>query len=393
MNTPEKDQISELISAYCKGELTQERAEELKQWLKADPDHREMLIRYRSIYGEARAIGLLEQMDKEKAWSEISNAITKPKTRKLQEWLPYAAAVAVVAFVSLLLLYQTRMEVDSFRKYDLAQVAEAGSRKAVLTLGNGAKVKLHEEQRQSISEVDGTRINKDTSNNITYNLADSSNFRLIYNSMEVPRGGEWSLTLSDGTKVWLNSDSKLRYPVKFKPNRRDVYLVGEAYFEVAHNKDAPFMVHALDSKVKVLGTKFNVSSYSEQEFIVTTLVEGSVEVKNLSSVETLKPGLQSIITRGKDEIEVKQVDTHLYTSWVDGVFEFEDMELEYIMAQLGRWYNVKFFFTEERFKHIRFTGAIKRSKPFDFALEMIVKIADVEFAVQDEYIIVGRPKK
>jgi transmembrane sensor len=379
-----------LVSNYCKGKLSKKEAEELKIWLKEDSEHQKKFKHYHSLYGKNRTIDFLEQMDKEKSWSIISNKIS-PKTRKLHIWLPYAASVAVIAVISVFLFLEYRSEVDFSKDYNFAQVAEIGSKKAVLTLADGSKMKLHERQVRSISEVDGTQISKDSTNTLSYSPVASVQSKLIYNRIEVPRGGEYSLTLSDGTKVWLNAESELRYPVNFRKTKRDVFLIGEAYFEVAHNKEAPFTVHIHDSKVKVLGTKFNISGYEDQEFIATTLVEGSVEVNNLSQKELLKPGYQSIVNRGGDDISVSEVDTHLYTSWVEGVFEFEVTELEYIMAQLGRWYNVKFFFNEESLKHIRFTGAITRDKPIEFALKMIEKISDVDFAIKDDYIIVGRP--
>ena len=389
MNKPEK-RIIYLISDYCKGKLSIEKAEELEVWLKEDVEHEEIFKHYNFLFKETRTIDFLEQMDTEKLWSKIANKIS-PTPRKLHLWLPYAASVAVIAILSVFLFLEYRSGVDFSKDYDFAQVTEIGSRKAVLTLADGSKMKLHEQQKRNISEVDGTTISKDTTNNLIYNPIVSAKSKLIYNRIEVPRGGEYSLTLSDGTKVWLNAESELRYPVNFKKTKRDVFLIGEAYFEVAHNKKVPFTVHIHDSQVKVLGTKFNISGYEDQEFIATTLVEGCVEVNILSQHKLLKPGYQSIINRGREDILVSEVDTHLYTSWVEGVFEFEATELEYIMAQLGRWYNVKFFFNEERLKHIRFTGAIKRDKPIEFALEMIEKISDVDFAIKDDYIIVGKP--
>lgn len=387
----EGDYMIEKILNFYKGDMKEEKAVKFKEWLDEDVERQNYFRAYHKIYGEAKTFQFLEQLNNEQAWSNISKKITKPKVRRLHRWLPYAVAVSVIVFVSVLLLLEKPKQNNFNKDYDFAQLATVGSKKALLTLANGTKIRLHEQLKQNFSEVDGTKIHKDTANNLTYYASVSTNLKLIYNNIEVPRGGEYSLILSDGTKVWLNSDSKLRYPVKFIGNKRDVFLVGEAYFEVAHNADSPFIVHAHDSEVKVLGTKFNISSYEDQEFISTTLVEGSVEVNDLTNSKILKPGYQSVIFRGVNGIDVSQVETHLYTSWVNGVFEFEDMDLEYIMAQLARWYNVKFFFTEEKFKNIRFTGAIMRDNSFEFALDLIEQIAEVDFAIKDDYIIVGRP--
>jgi ferric-dicitrate binding protein FerR (iron transport regulator) len=329
-------------------------------------------------------------LDDDKAWKEISQAIKKPKVRKLHLWLPYAAAVIIVAFVSTFILMQEAEEVDFSKEYNFAELVHQGSNEATLTLADGSKLKLEEDVEQIISENEGLKIEKDAANNITYQAQSGEKAKLQYNTIEVPRGSEYTLTLSDGTKVWLNADTKLRYPVKFAEGKRDVYLNGEALFEVAHDKKAPFTVQSHDTKVKVLGTIFNISAYDDQEFIATTLVEGSVEINNLGNTELLKPGHQSTIIRGENKITISEVGTYMYTSWVDGIYEFENVELEYIISQLGRAYNVDFFFMEEQYKHIRFTGAFEKENSFEYALEMIGRVAEVDFAIKGKHIIVGR---
>lgn len=387
-----EENIIQLVIDYSGGNLSEEAKLELEKLLGESKENRARFDFYCKMYHKTRSVAFLSKVDESVAWNKISGAITKRevKTRKLSLWIPYAAAIAILIGVSTFFLTQQNEAVYTSSEYDFTQIAQAGSKKAFLTLADGSQVTLHEEKVQQIAEKDGTKITKDSLNNITYVSSDEQKAELLYNTINVPRGGEYSLVLSDGTKVWLNADSELRYPVKFSENQRDVYLVGEAYLEVAHNKKSPFTVHTHDAKVLVLGTKFNISSYEDQEFIATTLVEGSVQVNNLTNKKILKPGDQSIIMRGLEPIKVSSVDTHLYTSWVNGVFEFENMELEYIMAQLGRWYDVKFFFKEEQQKHIRFTGAIKRDKPFEFMLKMIEKVEPVKFSIKDEYIVVGR---
>jgi len=149
-------------------------------------------------------------------------------------------------------------------------------------------------------------------------------------------------------------------------------------------------VHADDTKVRVLGTQFNVSAYDDQAFITTTLVEGRVQVNYLANKTILIPGNQSLVEKGKDGINVSEVDAALYIAWVNGVFEFENKDLAYITAQLGRWYNVNFFFTESQLKHIKFTGAIKRDKSINYAIRLIESITDVTFRVEGENIIIEK---
>lgn len=378
------------VKDYSKGELSDSAKKELRSFLKEGKENRDLFNSYRRLYSNGRAIAFVKQLDDEKAWSEISRTIKKPKVRKLHLWLPYAAAVIIVAFVSTFVLMQEVEEVDFSKDYNFAELVHQGAKEATLTLADGSKVKLEDNVEQIIADHESLKIEKDAANNIKYKALSGEKEKLQYNTIAVPRGSDYSLTLSDGTKVWLNADTKLRYPVKFAEGKRDVYLSGEALFEVAHNEKAPFTVQAHDSKVKVLGTKFNVSAYDDQSFIATTLVEGSVEINNLGTKELLKPGYQSIIIRGENKITVSEVDTYMYTSWVDGIYEFENVELEYIITQLGRAYDVEFFFMEEQYKHIRFTGAFEKENSFEYALDMIERVAQVNFAIKGKYIIVGK---
>ncbi len=378
------------VKDYSKGELSDDAKRELKAFLNEGKENRDLFNHYRHLYANGRALAFVDQLDDEKAWSEISRVIKKSKVRNLYSWLPYVAAVLIVAFVSTFILMREVEEVDFSRDYNFAELTNQGKKEATLTLADGSTIKLENDKEQIISDKEGLKIAKDSLNNISYIGQASEKSKLKYNTIEVPRGGEYSLTLSDGTKVRLNADTKLHYPVEFLSNKRDVYLNGEAYFEVVHNEQAPFIVHSHDSEVEVLGTSFNVSAYHDQEFIATTLVEGSVQINNLGNTELLNPGYQSIIIRGKNEITINKVDTYLYTSWVDGIYEFENVELEYIMTQLSRSYDVDFFFTEKQYKHIRFTGAFEKENSVEYALKMIERVAHVSFAIKGKHIIVGR---
>jgi ferric-dicitrate binding protein FerR (iron transport regulator) len=389
-----KEQIIEYINSYHQNTISDEGIHYLEEWLESNANNSVEFANYLALLKESEAICQVNNIDKDKAWSKINASLNKSiklgKTRKMITWLPYAAAVAVIFVVSYFMLYQVTSEYDFNQNYDFAEVSSVGSKKAILTLDGGQKMTLTEKDADSFSEKDGTLIEKDSSNTLKYASNTKDQNKLIYNRIEVPRGGEYSLTLADGTKVWLNSESSLKYPVQFVGSKRQVELTGEAYFEVAHNASKPFFVKAGDAEVKVLGTKFNISSYTDEEYIATTLVEGSVEVSNLGSKELLKPGFQAVVKRGEKEFEVREVDTRLYTSWVNGVFEFKNNSLEEICHQLSRWYDVEFFFTENQYRELRFTGAAKREKPVGFALDMIEKMANVKFAIKDDKIIVGR---
>ena len=390
-----KEQIIEYINSYHQNTISDEGIHYLEEWLESNANNSVEFANYLALLKESEAISQVNHIDKDKAWSKINSSLSKStkfgKTRKMITWLPYAAAVAVIFVVSYFMLYQVTSEYDFNQNYNFAEISSVGSKKAILTLDGGQKMMLAEKGANSFSEKDGTLIEKDSSNTLIYASNNKEQNRLIYNRIDVPCGGEYSVTLADGTKVWLNSKSILKYPVQFIGDKRQVELTGEAYFEVAHNASKPFFVKAGDAEIKVLGTKFNISSYTDEEYIATTLVEGSVQVSSLGSKELLKPSYQAVVNRSGGEFQIREVDTRLYTSWVNGVFEFKNHSLEEICHQLSRWYDVEFFFTEKQYRELRFTGATKREKTIDFTLNMIEKMANIKFAIKDNKIIVGRP--
>ncbi|WP_461643539.1 FecR family protein [Labilibaculum euxinus] len=390
-----KEHIIDLIASYHQNTISDEGIKHLENWLAENETNAEEFANYLALLKESGAISSLTEIKTQEAWSKIIGAVSvakkQPKNSKLHYWLPYAAAVIVMCVIGYLMVYQVEKDYNFDGNYNFAEISTIGSKKAVLILNNGNAVNLEENLDSVIAEVDGTLIQNDASNALTYKKSSSLQSKLIYNQINIPRGGEYSLTLADGTKVWLNSESSLKYPVQFIGEIRKVELTGEAYFEVAHNKSKPFIIESHGTEVKVLGTKFNVSAYNDEEDITTTLVEGSVQVSSLGNSELLEPGYQAVVKRGSNQFQVNKVNVDLYTSWINGVFQFKNQSLEEICHQLSRWYNVEFFFTENQYRNLRFAGAAKKDRSLDFTLEIIEKMADVKFAVKGDKIIVGKP--
>ncbi|PTN10423.1 FecR domain-containing protein [Mangrovibacterium marinum] len=385
----EEEQIIEWAAKYHGGgKFSPQEVEALENWLAEDPANVERFSAFRKQYCELRQLAFTEVVDEDRAWQKVQQAIRKPVRRLVPQWAYYAASVLLLLAASLFWL-QYQQQNDPVPQTGFDQLAEIGSPKATLILGDGSEVNLTDQQEQSFSESDGTEIRKDEKNNLSYTGAAESG-ELIYNTISVPRAGEFSLSLADGTKVWLNADSQLRYPVRFGAQTREVFLIGEAYFEVSHRDDQPFVVHVNDTKVRVLGTKFNVSGYASQAFIATTLVEGSVQVGYLTDDVLLRPGQQSVVSKGVDGIAVQEVDASIYTSWINGVFEFENADLQYLCNQLARWYNVDFFFTQPDLKEIRFTGAFKRDQSINYAIGLIEQLTKVNFRVEGNQIIIEK---
>jgi ferric-dicitrate binding protein FerR (iron transport regulator) len=210
------------------------------------------------------------------------------------------------------------------------------------------------------------------------------NGEILYSEVSVPFGQMSSLTLSDGTKIWLNSGSKLRYPQSFETNSREVTLEGEAFFQVTKMPKKPFIVHSSKSEVRVLGTSFNLSAYSEDPVTSVTLVEGKVNLINLfdNSKEQLTPGQIAIIQKNQTGIKLHKVETQFYTTWIKGKIYFDDERLDEISLKLERWFNVDISFADEKLKSYRFTGTILKNKPVDQVMQALEILAPIRFKHQ-----------
>ena len=196
--------------------------------------------------------------------------------------------------------------------------------------------------------------------------------------------------MSDGSKVWLNSDSRLRFPSPFSGDKRTVFLEGEAYFEVAHDTQKPFVVSTEDMSIRVLGTKFNVKAYAEDEAVYTTLVSGSVRTNNKQSTYStlLSPNEQCIYYPGNNRKETRKIDPQTFLGWVQGRFIFENETLEEILKQLGRWYDTEIFYQNPRVAKYRFTGNVDRFDQISTLLHMIEKTYPVSFTINGRTIVV-----
>lgn len=206
--------------------------------------------------------------------------------------------------------------------------------------------------------------------------------------LSVPRGGEFETVLEDGTRVWLNADSKLRYPSFFDGGRREVELEGEAYFDVARDTTRPFIVRTGQSVIQVFGTEFNVKAYPDEREERTTLVEGSVGLRHAGKVYMLRPNDQAVVEEGR-EVRLTRVDARKEGLWRTGMFVFERETLESLMGELARWYNVTVFYTNERLKTLHFSGELDRYEDIGRILHMVGLTTDVTFSLQGRTVIVS----
>ena len=305
--------------------------------------------------------------------------------RKIQPKRGCKYAAMFVLGVSLVYV-ATRPEPEE--KIVRAEVIKPGRLQAELRLGTGVRLALNEHQGVYSSENAGVEIVNDTvAGKVSYHVNETGmEDSLVFNTLIVPKGGEYSLELPDGTVVWVNSESSLRFPEKFTSNRREVFLEGEAYFEVKKDANRPFYVHTEAGKVRVLGTAFNVCAYSNDRFWQTTLVEGSVMINQEENEVLLKPNEQYQIDMETGKGELKEVLPELYTSWRDGKFYFKAYTFEELVGKLERWYDFTMFYTNESIKNRRFSGVVNKHESLQDMLKFLEMTSDVQFNVKGNVV-------
>lgn len=268
-----------------------------------------------------------------------------------------------------------------------------GGNKAVLTLANGSKIMLDDAHDGLLTRQRGTRISKINGGSLVYHVSSAMKNpvdeqpAVQYNTLSVPRGGRYRVDLPDGTKVWLNSASSLTYPTAFKGRVRTVDLQGEAYFEVAENKEHAFRVRVGNTIIEDLGTHFNVMAYTNEPGIKTTLLEGAVKVSKGGKAALLQPGQQAITDRhGSGDIRVVRADVNKAVAWKNGFFSFHRTSIYEIMRQISRWYDVDVRYEDSL--HVFLNGSISRQANITAMLKMLELTGELGFTVQDKKIIV-----
>jgi transmembrane sensor len=377
----------EIIWKKIHNQTSEEEETLLKQWLRENTAHRNYFDSALHYYTNGSQFAN-SPADLKKALGNIHRkaGIHAPNrnTRIL-----VAAAVAASILLMIYFQFSAPNNSESIIIAEKVQSIVPGSNKAVLILADGTEHDLTSDGN-TFTDADGTEI-KNTGNSLEYSSKNALSTEIKYNTLKIPRGGEYFLILSDSTKVWLNSETTLRFPVQFAADVRNVELTGEAYFEVSKNEKKPFVVISVNHLVKVLGTQFNISSYADNPNIYTTLAEGKVEVSSISNPEVtlmLKPSEQSILNSAKNQIQKRTVDVNQYVAWKDGRFVFRDQTLEEIMHTLSKWYNVQVVFSNEADKQLKFTGNLERYADFGDILAKIEKTNEVNFAIKDNTIVI-----
>ncbi len=333
---------------------------------------------------------LLQQMD---AGSDAAAPI-----EKISRWyrVRWAAAILLILLSSvtyyLLKKPGPSLSTNAVTKNNvMAKDMMPGGNKAVLTLADGTSIVLDSSANGTIASQGNTKVIKLNTGELAYNSAGNVSKETLFNTLSTPRGGQYQLRLPDGTMVWLNSASSLRYPTVFKGAERKVEITGEAYFEVAKNPAWPFKVKInLSSgeggEVEVLGTHFNIKAYEDEALVRTTLLVGSVKVNHSAGATTIKPGQQLQYSNSGQLRIINNADLEEAIAWKEGRFYFEDADIGYVMRQIARWYNIEVEYKSAIHKH--FDGVISKNVSVSKVLQMLEMTGEVKFKIEGDRVVV-----
>lgn len=373
-------ELAELISQQLLGLLTPQEEKQLEEWLDASQANRAL---YDTI-AKGKSFRAREELESQIDIDQVCRKMEdKRKSFMLSRRILKTASVAALFLLggisSFLLLREQQTTAPSV---EMASTLSPGSTKAILTLFNG--------EQKILTEKETT---EDLQRLLASSVSPNQTPDTLYNKIEIPQGGEYQLTLADGTRVWLNAESIFEYPVNFSERQRVVRLSGEAYFEVAHDSSSPFEILTNDDvRIKVLGTTFNVHSYNDLSDILITLVEGAVAVGHHQTEARLAPNQQAVFDRSKNKLTVRDVpDAKTYCSWKNGMFVFEGESLEIIMEALSKWYDVEIISEQIDLKQYgHFSMNIDRGENLIPILTMMKQITGLTFRIEGKKVYLSQ---
>ena len=403
-----QNKLIELLGLFVDGGISREDYDLLVDYIRANPEDEELNIAIDTVFKNSKKFNLLNGDDKELIFqniirnkhfdSEIQNELEIIPTFAPRLWYQLGIAASILILITTGLYFYKNRTVDDNIAAKVVEPKEAiitpGDDKAILTLSDGTKIILEDAKNGILANQAGVSIQKTSDGELLYSFSNSANTvspetkeNVIYNKIETPIGGKYQVNLPDGSKVWLNSSSSLRFSALFNGHTREVEQSGEAYFDVSKNKGKPFRVITKDQIVEVLGTQFNINSYSDEGPIKTTLIEGSVKIIYKDKVVLLSPGQQF---QPKELVSaVVEADTEEVVAWKDGYFVFKNEDIKSIMRKLSRWYNVEVSYSGD-IPEVGFGGNISKSKDISEVLDVLQLTNAIHFKVEGRRITVMR---
>ncbi len=403
----DQEKLEQLLSLFVEGRITREDYDQLFVYIRENPQDGNLTSAIDHVFQKMKNYDLLSPEEKELIYQNIvqdkrfgsagnENSDVRPISNT-GIWKQLSIAASILLIISTgLYFYANRSTEPKLVKQVAApqqKVIFPGGDKAVLTLSDGSRIILDNAKNGVLANQAGVSIQKTSDGMLLYAFSNTSSenspealvANIIYNKIETPVGGKYQLNLPDGSKVWLNASSTLRFPALFSGDTREVELTGEAFFDVAKNKSKPFKVITKDQIVEVLGTQFNINSYSDEGPIKTTLIEGSVKIIYKDQVVLLTPGQQ--FRPQNQNIKVVGADTEEVVAWKNGYFLFKNEDIQSIMRKLSRWYDVEVNY-EGAIPNVGFGGNISRSKDISEVLDVLQLTNAVHFKTEGRRITV-----
>jgi ferric-dicitrate binding protein FerR (iron transport regulator) len=393
--------LAELFLKHFENAISPGEIAELQIWFDASPGNRrifdvamkeENIVEALTLWREAEQT---KEADKARIdWDLSATQTQETRISKINssKWRRMTAAAAIILLVSGGVYYglhrTTKQETE---KTPLSTAQHApdilpGGNKATLKLANGQTIILDSAANGTLTQQGDSRVLKLNNGQIAYNASNKKSITALYNTLTTPRGGQYYVELADGTKVWLNAASSLSYPTSFTGKDRVVELKGEAYFEVARNNAMPFKVRLNNTTVEVLGTHFNVNAYEDDALIKTTLLEGSVRISSGGSTSLLSPGQQAQVNKAGSIKLIPDADTELAIAWKKGYFQFKRDNLQQVLGQLTKWYDVTVKY-DGVIPDMQFGGRISRNSNLSEVLK-ILELSNVHFKIEGKTVVV-----
>lgn len=377
--------IAELITRYHYGSLSEKEEYQLNKWVKQSPRHQKIFDKL------SQESYLQEKFMQEQAYDSrraARNIFTRKskKQKHIRLWQSAAASLILLIGVSIWFIASQRPAHTPEQLSTSYPVP--GSKHATLLLSDGTSLTLDSTLTDTIVKRDGTKALV-SADNITYTEA-KDNTITTYHTLNIPKGGEYLVTLEDGTTVHLNSDSHLRYPTKFTGDKRQVFLSGEAYFDVAKNPEKPFIVQTDNVIIKVYGTIFNMNTRNSRK-VQTVLVEGSVGIWTKADKKEyrLSPSQLASYNAEEQKMEIQEVDTRFYTAWQEGLFLFNNVTLEHALEELSRWYDINIFYSSESLRKQRVSCYMQRFEDIMLILNAVSQVTDARFDLNGRTLTVS----
>ncbi|KAA2241281.1 DUF4974 domain-containing protein [Chitinophaga agrisoli] len=382
-------EIADLVTKHHTGQLTEPEKAQLNAWITASPANRRLWEQLNDeSYIRKQLDTLPDATTTAAAWQRLQTQL--PSTRPRIGLRRYAAAAAILVLVGAATLFFLNRPATPPALANNQRVLPApgmpGTAKARLILGNGSIVELKEDHEQDLTEQDGTQLKSHAAVLSYHNTAAAET--PVFNTLQIPRGGEYRVVLPDSSVVWLNASTSLRFPTRFNGDTRNVYLTGEAYFEIAKDKSKPFIVHTDKLAVTVTGTKFNVKAYTDEVYTRTTLVEGGVRLTAGTNNVLLHPGEEGVWEQ--QHIIVQEAYMEEALAWKNGRFVFRSEPLGSIMRKLSRWYDIDVSFSGAALTELRFTGTIRKYESIQKVLDMLALTQKVQFSIDGKNVAVKK---